>query len=50
MINRKQCTIVCYVDDKKLYHFNPNIVTEILEEIKYHFGELVIIRGDKHDF
>ena len=39
-----------YVDDKKLSHVNPNVVTYILEEIKKHFGELVISRGDEHDF
>ena len=50
MIKGKQCTIVWYVDDNKLYHIDPNLVTDILEEIKKHFGELVISRGDKHDF
>ena len=39
-----------YVDDKKLSHVDPNVVTEILEEIKKHFGELVIRRGDKNYF
>ena len=50
MINRNQCIIIWYVDDNKLSHVDQNIVTEMLEEIKKHFGELVISRGDKHDF
>ena len=50
MINLKQCTIVEYVDEKTLSHVNPNIVTEFFKEIKKYFGELVISRGDEHDF
>ena len=50
MINGKQCTIVWYIDDNKFYHVGLNVVTNILEEINNHFGELVISRGDKHEF
>ena len=39
-----------YVDDNKLSHVDPNVVTYILEEIKKHFGELVISRSDEHGF
>ena len=49
-INGKQFTIVWHVDDNKLSQVDPNLVTEILEEIKKHFGELVISRGDEHNF
>ena len=31
MINGKQWTIVWYIDDKKLSHVDPNVVTDILE-------------------
>ena len=31
MMNGKQCTIVWYIDEKKLPHVDPNVVTEILE-------------------
>ena len=34
IINGKQCTIVWYVDDNKLSHKDPNVVTEILEIMK----------------
>ena len=50
VINGKQFTIVWYFNDNKLYHVNPSVVTEILEVIKKHFGELVISRGDEHYF
>ena len=49
MINGKQCTIAWYVDDNKLSHADPRVVTEILDAVKEHFGELVISRGNKHD-
>ena len=37
------------MDDNKLSHKDPKVVTEVLEAIKGHFGELVINRGNKHD-
>jgi hypothetical protein len=49
IINGHQCTICWYVDDNKLSHKDPEVVTMILNEIKKHFGELVISRGNKHD-
>ena len=48
-INGKQCTVTWYVDDNKLSHADTDVVTEILDEISEHFGELVVSRGDKHD-
>ena len=38
MINRKQCTIVWYINDNKLSHKDPKDITEILEIMKNHFG------------
>jgi hypothetical protein len=49
IIDGYQCTICWYVDNNKLLHKDPKVVTMILDEIKKHFGELVISRGDKHD-
>ena len=49
MINGKQCTIAWYVDDNKLSHVDPDVVTKIMDEIKEHFGDLVISRGNEHD-
>jgi hypothetical protein len=50
MIDGKQCTIVFYVDDNKLSHKDPKVVTTVMKEIEKHFGELVISRGKSHDF
>ena len=50
MFDGNQCTILWYVFDNKLSHVDQNVVTDILEEIKKHFGDLVIIRGDTNDF
>ena len=49
IINGKQCTIAWYVDDNKISHEDPKVVTEVLEAIKEHFGDLVINRGNEHD-
>lgn len=34
MINGKQCTIAWYVDHNKVSHEDPNVVTEIINEIE----------------
>jgi len=36
-------------DDNKLSHVQSEVVTEVLEAIKGHFGELEISRGDEHN-
>ena len=50
MINSKQCKIVWYVDDNKISHEDPNLVTEVIELMKTHFGDLTVTRGNKHRF
>ena len=50
LINGKQCTVVFYVDDNKVSHEDPTVVTQVLDQIASHFGELSITRGTKHDF
>jgi len=50
LINGTQCTIIFYVDDNKIPHKDPEVVTEVLGQITGHFGELVISRGANHDF
>ena len=49
MINGKQCTIAWYVDDNKISHADPDVVTSVLGTVKEHFGEIVISRGNQHD-
>ena len=50
MINGSQYTIVFYADDNKISHKDPNVVTQILQDISEHFGNLIISRGSAHDF
>jgi len=47
-IDGQQCTIAWYVDDNKLSHKNPKVVSKILEEIDKVYPGLVISRGKKH--
>ena len=49
MINIKQCIIVWYIDDNKLLYVDPIVASDIIEEIKKHFGYLVIRRDYTHD-
>ena len=50
VINGHQCTIVFYVDDNKISHRDPAVVSSVLDAISGHFGDLSISRGRKHDF
>ena len=50
IINGKQCTLVWYVDDKKLSNVDPKVVDNILDILKGYFRDLVITRGSKHAF
>ena len=50
MINGKQCTIVFYVDDNKVSHTDPSVVTNVIEKIEKYFGEMTKIRGKEHDY
>ena len=49
-IEGKQCTIAWYVDDNKISHVNANVVTNILEKMREHFGDIKIYRGNSHVF
>ena len=49
-INGKQCTIVWYVDDNKVSHADPSVVTDVIELMKTHFGDLTVTRGKEHRF
>ena len=48
VINGAQCTIAWYVDDNKISHIDPAVVTDILNKIKS--GKLTITRGKQHTF
>ena len=51
--NDKQCTILWHVDDLKISHMDPEIVTAILGEIDDWYGEqapLTVTRGKVHAY
>ena len=50
MINGSQCTIVFYVDDNKISHIDKEVVSDVINDISKHFGELTVSRGTKHAF
>ena len=50
VINGHRCTIVFYVDDNKISHRDPVVVSSVLDAISDHFGNLSISRGRKHGF
>ena len=50
MINGEQCTILWYVDDNKISHKDPKVVTEVIDIMQGHFGELTVTRGKVHRF
>ena len=48
LVEGSQATIVWHVDDAKISHASPRVVTWILEEIEKWFGTLSVTRGKKH--
>jgi hypothetical protein len=50
IIDGKQCTIVWFVDDNKISHVNPVVVTKIVGLIEERFGKMTVTRGKKHTF
>ena len=50
MINGSQCTVVFYVDDNKISHTDPEVVHDVIKELKKYFGELTIETGKKLNF
>jgi hypothetical protein len=50
VIDGKQCTIAWYVDDNKISHVDPAVVTTIIETIESRFGKMTVTRGKQHVF
>ena len=48
--NDRQCTITWYVDDTKISHVDPNVVTKVIKDIEGHFGTMKVTRGKVHEF
>jgi len=49
-INGKQCTIGWYVDDTKISHEDPAVVTNIIHRLEDKFGKMTVVRGNAHVF
>jgi Reverse transcriptase (RNA-dependent DNA polymerase) len=50
MIDGKQCTIAWYVDDMKISHVDPKVVTMIIEQLEKRFDKMTVTRGREHVF
>lgn len=49
-IEGSQCTIGWFVDDTKISHINPNVVTNIVDTLEKRFGKMTVTRGKEHKF
>jgi hypothetical protein len=49
-INGKQCTIAWYVDDTKISHVDPEVVTSVISAIEQRFDKMKVTRGREHTF
>ena len=50
IINGKQCTICWHVNDTKISHKDPEVVSSVIKMLEDRFGELTVVRGNKHVF
>ena len=53
IVDGKQLTIVWHVDDLKISHANPAVVTTIIDQLKSEYGKespLTVKRGKLHDY
>jgi hypothetical protein len=49
-VDKKQCTVAWYVDDNKISHVNPKVVTGVVNKIEECFGKMTVTRGKQHVF
>ena len=52
-VHGRQCTIIWHVDDLKISHVEPDVVSTVIEMLKQEFGKeapLSITRGKVHDY
>ena len=50
MIEGSQCTITWYIDDNKISHAKPSVVTNDITQIEEKFGKMTVTRGKHHLF
>ena len=49
VIDGTQCTVAWYVDDNKLSHINPEVISDMINEVMNLFGNLSVVRGNNHN-
>jgi hypothetical protein len=49
-VYKKQCTIAWYVDDNKIFHVDPKVVTGVVNKNEERFGKITITRGKQRVF
>lgn len=50
IIHGKVCTVLWYVDDVKISHVDPKVVTWLIKHLEAKFGTLTTTRGKKHTY
>jgi Reverse transcriptase (RNA-dependent DNA polymerase) len=49
-IDGTQCTIGWFVDDTKISHVKPTVVTRVINMLEKRFGKMTVTRGRNHKF
>ena len=49
-IDGSQCATCWHVEDNKISHADPAVMTKIIEALGLKFGKFSVTRGRKHDF
>jgi hypothetical protein len=50
MFSGKQCTIAWYIDNNKISHVEPKVVTDVIAKIEERFGERTVTWGKENVF
>jgi hypothetical protein len=53
VVNSEQCTILWHVDNLKISHVDPQVVTDVISQLNGEFGKeapLTITRGKVHEY
>jgi hypothetical protein len=50
MMEETQCTMAWYVDDNKISHMNPQVVTEVIKLIEANFRKMMVTHRKRHTF
>jgi hypothetical protein len=50
MVNGKQATIAWYVNNNKISHMDPTVVTDVIHNIEARFGKMTVTWGKEQVF